>query len=240
MSTAVAIAIFMLIAFFVLVFANVPITVCLGVASLATMFIFGIPIASVTDIVYTGLSKYALLAVPFFILAGGIMEKSGTSSRIIKFANCMVGPSPGGLAIVSIILTCFWGAISGNGPATVYALGTILIPAMVLSGYSPAFAAAVMAASSAISVVIPPSTTLIIYGVIAGQSISDLYMAGFLPGLFMGALFIVYAYVVSKKRGYGGGQKTNRKEVWKTFKESFWGLLTPVIILGGIYGGFVL
>lgn len=133
------------------------------------------------------------------------MEKSGTSKRIIKFANCMVGPIYGGLAVIFIILTCFWGAISGNGPATVYALGSVIIPAMIEIGYKPAFAAAAIAASSALSVVILPSTTLSIYGVIAEKSISDLYLAGVLPGLIVG-LFIIYTLFISVKRGCKGGR----------------------------------
>lgn len=165
------------------------------------------------------------------------MDRSGISNRIVKFANCLVGPIPGGLAIVSIVLTCFWGAISGSGPATVYALGSILIPAMIRSGYSPAFAAACMAASASISVIIPPSTTLIVYGVMAATSISDLYLAGILPGIMMGGLFCLWAFIVSKKRGYSAGKFGTAAEIWATFKESFFGILSPVFILGSIYAG---
>lgn len=237
MTTAAVVGLTLLGIFIFLLVLNVPIAVCLGVSSVITMLIFKVPYAGFGDILYTGMAKYSLLAVPFFILAGTLMEKGGTSKRIVEFANCMVGPIPGGLAIVSIILTCFWGAISGNGPATVYALGSVLIPAMIASGYSPAFAAAAIAASSAISVVIPPSTTLIVYGVMSGTSISDLYIAGFVPGIMMGLLMCVYTFFVSKKRGYKGGTWGTRKEVWRTFKRSFWGLLSPVIILGTIYAG---
>ena len=125
MSTTVMIALALLIIFFVLVFMNVPIAISLGISTIATSAIFNIPWNGFGDILYTGMAKYNLLAIPFFILCGAIMDKSGISNRIVKFANCLVGPIPGGLAIVSIIITCFWGAISGSGPATVYALGSI-------------------------------------------------------------------------------------------------------------------
>lgn len=237
MSQTMMIGLTLLILFLILVALNIPIAVCLGVSSLITMLVFNIPYNGFGDILYTGMSKYSLLAVPFFILAGTIMDKSGTSKRIVDFANCLVGPIPGGLAIVSIILTCFWGAISGNGPATVYALGSVLIPAMIRSGYSAPFAAACIAAASAISVVIPPSTTLIVYGVMSNTSISDLYLAGFAPGILMGALFCLVAFIVSKKRGYSAGKFGTPSEIWHCFKRSFFGLLAPVFILGSIYAG---
>ena len=129
-----AIGLTLLVIFMLLVFLNVPIAVCLGISTLITSVIYSIPFQGFGDILYTGIAKSSLLAVPFFILCGAIMEKSGTSARIVKFANCLVGPIPGGLAIMSIILTCFWGAISGNGPATVYALGSVLFPAMTHAG----------------------------------------------------------------------------------------------------------
>lgn len=238
MSTAATIGLTLLAIFMVLVVLNVPIAVCLGISTLVTSVIFHVPYQGFGDILYTGIAKSSLLAVPFFILCGAIMEKSGTSARIVKFANCLVGPIPGGLAVMSIILTCFWGAISGNGPATVYALGSVLIPAMISAGYSPAFAAACIAASSAISVVIPPSTTLIVYGVMAGASVSDLYLAGFVPGVMMGALMCGWAIFISIKRNYRGADHFGSKEeILKTLKDSWLGLLAPVFILGSIYAG---
>ena len=234
MSTAATIGLTLLAIFMVLVVLNVPIAVCLGISTLVTSVIFHVPYQGFGDILYTGIAKSSLLAVPFFILCGAIMEKSGTSARIVKVANCLVGPIPGGLAVMSIILTCFWGAISGNGPATVYALGSVLIPAMISAGYSPAFAAACIAASSAISVVIPPSTTLIVYGVMAGASVSDLYLAG----IMMGALMCGWAIFISIKRNYRGADHFGSKEeILKTLKDSWLGLLAPVFILGSIYAG---
>ena len=167
------------------------------------------------------------------------MTHSGISKRIVNFANLLCGDIPGGIAIISIIVTVFWGALSGSAPATVVALGMVLIPGMIEAGYSPAFAAATIATSAAISVVIPPSIPMVAFGVVQGASIGDLLLGGVFPGLLMGFACIVWAFLVSKKRGYKGARFGTGKEIWKGFLDAFWGLITPIIILGGIYGGFV-
>ncbi len=238
---AIEIGITLLIIFFILVALSAPISVSLGLSTIITMILFnqGSMISMYANMMFSGMAKYTMLAVPFFILAGVIMDKSGISKRIVKLANLMVGPIPGGMALVSIIVTTFWGALSGSGPATVVALGSILIPGMIEAGYKPGFAAATIAASAAISVVIPPSITLVAYGVSAGDSISNLFMGGVIPGLLMGVTFLGYAFIVSVKRGYRGSHFGSRKEIWAAFKDASWGLLSPVIILGGIYGGIV-
>lgn len=235
---AVQVGLLLLAVFFVLLLLRVPIAVSLGLSSILTMLVYRISFAQYANIIFTGLAKYTMLAVPFFILAGIIMDYSGISKRIIKLANLLVGPIPGGIAIIAIIVTTFWGAMSGSGPATVVAVGSILIPGMIEAGYSRSFAAAAVAGSSAISVVIPPSVTLVAYGVVVGASIGDLFLGGFLPGLLMGFLFCLWAFVVSLKNGYRGARFGTAKEIWAAFKEAFWGLLSPVIILGSIYGGF--
>ena len=166
------------------------------------------------------------------------MEKGGVSKRLIAFANACVGHISGGLAIVMVITACFFAAISGSGPATVAALGIILIPAMANSGYDKAMAAALMATCGGIGLIIPPSISYVLYGVIAEQSIGKLFMSGVIPGLVVGACLIIVSLYISKKHGYGKkGKKASLAERWHAFKEAFWGLLTPVIILGGIYGG---
>ncbi len=233
----IEIGLVLLILFFIMVLMNIPIAVSLGLSTLATMYLYGIPLDMYVDTINAGLSKYALLAVPFFIMAGGVMGISGISQRMIDFFKLLAGPIPGGLGIISIVLTMFWGAISGSGPATVAALGGILIPAMIGEGYPPAFAAALIAASSAIAVVIPPSINLVVYGVISGDSIGALFIAGILPGLVVGLAFIIYTYIFAKRHGLKGEKFGSGAEIWKGFKSSFWGLLSPVIILGGIYGG---
>ena len=236
---AVQIGLTLLLVFFALLFLKVPISVSLGLSTIITMLIYDISYKQYANIMFSNMAKYTMLAVPFFILAGIIMDYSGISKRIVNLANLLVGPIPGGIAIISIIVTTFWGAMSGSGPATVVALGSILIPGMINAGYSKGFAAATIAASAAISVVIPPSVTLVAYGVVSGSSIGDLFIGGILPGLLMGLSFCVWAFFVSLKRGYKGDHFGSGKEIWKAFKEAFWGLLSPVIILGGIYGGFV-
>ena len=233
----IEIGLVLLLLFFIMVLMNIPIAVSLGLSTLATLYLYGIPMDMYVDTINAGLSKYALLAVPFFIMAGGVMGISGISQRMISFFKLLAGPLPGGLGIISIVLTMFWGAISGSGPATVAALGGILIPAMVGEGYPPAFAAALIAASSAIAVVIPPSINLVVYGVISGDSIGALFIAGILPGVVVGIAFIIYTYIYAKRHGLKGEKFGSGKEIWEGFKSSFWGLLSPVIILGGIYGG---
>ncbi|MBC5689603.1 TRAP transporter large permease [Mediterraneibacter sp. NSJ-55] len=233
----IEIGLVLLILFFVMVLMNIPIAVSLGLSTLVTMILYGIPLDMYLDLINSGLAKYSLLAIPFFILAGFVMEKSGISKRIIEFARLLAGPVPGGLGIISIVVAMFWGAISGSGPATVAALGSILIPAMIADGYNKGFAAALLAASSAIAVVIPPSINLVVYGVISGDSIGTLFISGIIPGIIMGICFILYALIYSIRHGYKGERFGTKREIWKGFKESFWGLLSPVIILGGIYGG---
>lgn len=237
--TPATLGLILLVIFFVMLFLRIPIAVSIGLSTLVTMLISGMPIGSFASQMLTGTQKYTLLAMPFFILAGNIMTHSGISKRIVNFANLLCGDIPGGIAIISIIVTVFWGALSGSAPATVVALGMVLIPGMIEAGYSPAFAAATIACSAAISVVIPPSIPMVAYGVVQGASIGDLLLGGVFPGLLMGLACIVWAFVVSKKRGYKGARFGTGKEIWKGFKDAFWGLITPIIILGGIYGGFV-
>jgi C4-dicarboxylate transporter DctM subunit len=224
--------------FFLLVFLNVPITVSLGLSALGVMVLFGLTPDAYTDIMYTGLSKFSLLAVPFFILAGYVMMATGISNRVIDFANLFVGRIPGGLALMACAVTCFWGAVSGSGPATVAALGAILIPALIKAGYGKAFSAALIAAVAGTSVVIPPSSAFILYGTITGESIGTLFTAGVIPGSLMGICFAIYIIIYSiKHKIKAKGKFGTPKEMWHSFKGAFWGLLAPVICLGGIYGG---
>lgn len=236
MSFDPSIALFTLFGFLLL--WNTSIAVGLGMASLIVMYLSGAPMAIFPMTMYSSTAKFALLAIPFFILAGVVMEAAGVSSRLIKFANVCVGHVTGGLAIVAVITCCFFAAISGSGPATVAALGTIMIPAMVKAGYDKGFSSALMANAGAIGIIIPPSIAFVVYGVIAEVSIGKLFMAGVVPGLVVGLALAVVSYIISRKRGYGGGGKrASSAEIWAAFKDALWGLMTPVIILGGIYGG---
>ena len=229
--------------FAVLLAIGAPIAVCLGASSVLAMIAQGAGrpldtiMSSLPRLVSSSTSKFVLLAIPFFILAGNIMEKAGLSGKLIRLAEVCVGHLKGGLAIVCVIVSCFFAAISGSGPATVAALGLIMIPAMIKAGYKPAFAAALMGASGAIGVVIPPSITFVVYGSIADASIGTLFLAGVLPGLLMGLGLMVTALLVGSKSELETLPKASGKERWDAFKDAFWGLLMPVIILGGIYGG---
>lgn len=237
------VAAILFISFAVLLLMGAPIAVCLGTSSVVAMIVQGAGrpldtvMSSLPMIVSASTSKFVLLAIPFFILAGNIMEKAGISEKLIKLAEACVGHIRGGLAIVCVIVACFFAAISGSGPATVAALGVIIVPAMIKSGYKPAFSAALMAAAGVIGVIIPPSITFVVYGSIADTSIGDLFIAGLVPGLLMGFALMVVALLVGRRSNLKTLPKASRKERWLAFKDAFWGLMMPVIILGGIYGG---
>ncbi|MGI6605242.1 MAG: TRAP transporter large permease [bacterium] len=228
---------FLLGFFFILIFLRVPIAVALGLAGIVVNVLTQMGTTMFAPVFFANISKFSLLAIPYFILAGVLMGRSGISDKIIRLISLMVGNIRGGLAVVTVITAMFWGAVSGSGPATVAALGTILIPGMVKADYDRSFAAALMSASSGIAIIIPPSIAFVVYGVITGASISTLFLAGIIPGIVVGLCLIVAAYLISIKRNYGGQGGGNLREVWQAFKEAFWGLFAPVIILGGIYGG---
>lgn len=229
--------------FAMLLLLGAPIAICLGMSSVASMIALGagrsldVVLGTVPQLVSAAITKSVLMAIPFFILGGNIMEKSGISSRLIKLAQTCVGHFKGGVAMVCVLVACFFAAISGSGPATVAALGLILIPAMIEVGYKPSFAAALMATAGAIGVIIPPSITFVVYGSISDVSIGDLFISGVLPGLLMGAALIIVTLWLGRKTNLKLLPRSNWKERWVAFREAFWGLLMPVIILGGIYGG---
>ena len=227
------------ISFFVFLILGVPIALCLGLSSVCAILYSGTSLTIVATNMYSGISKFLLLAIPFFVLSGNIMAKAGISRRLIDFVDTCVGHKKGGIAIVCVIVSCFFGAISGSGPATVAALGAVLIPAMVeQGGFSAPFSTALMATASSVAIVIPPSIAFVVYASITGVSIADMFMAGIVPGILMGvALVIVVLLEANKHDIKPSRQKASAKERWATFKDAFWGFLMPVIILGGIYGG---
>ena len=234
------------VSFFVMLLIGVPIAICLGMSSVLTILyashfvrkFANLTLSVVATNTYTGISKFLLLAIPFFVLSGNIMAKAGISQRLVRFIDDCVGHRRGSLAIVCVIVACFFGAISGSGPATVAALGAVLIPAMVDSGFDISFAEALMATSSSIAIVIPPSIAFVVYASITGESVGDLFMAGIIPGILMGvALAVVVKWEARRKHIEPAHEKRSWAERWRSFKEAFWGLLMPVIILGGIYGG---
>jgi len=225
--------------FALLVIASVPIAVSLGLSTIIAIHITeAVALQVVAQRMFTAVDNFALMAVPFFMIAGAVMERGGISRRLIAFANSLVGSLFGGFALVTILASMFFAAISGSSPATVAAIGAIMIPAMVKNGYQEEFATATQASAGYIGVIIPPSIPMITYGVVTGTSIGALFMAGFIPGLLIGLSLAIVAVVTAKKRNYRGEmKKTNVADVSAAFKDAIWALLMPIIILGGIYGG---
>ncbi|MFV0498008.1 MAG: TRAP transporter large permease [Candidatus Fimivivens sp.] len=226
--------------FFVLLFLNVPICTSLGLSSIVAMLYSGDRLSVVPTNVYNGMAKFLLLAIPFFVLSGNIMAKAGISTRLVQFIDDCIGHRRGGIAIVCVMVACFFGAISGSGPATVAALGIILIPAMInRGGFSAPFSSAMMATASSIAIVIPPSIAFVVYASITGVSVGDMFMGGILPGVMMGLALIIIIMIEARAKGLSASrEKASWAQRWKSFRTAFWGFLMPVIILGGIYGGY--
>lgn len=234
------------LSFFCMLLIGMPIAFCLGMSSLLAVLYAShfvpqfstLTLSVIAANTYTGISKFLLLAIPFFVLSGNIMAKAGISKRLVRFIDDLVGHTRGGMAIVCVIVSCFFGAISGSGPATVAALGAVLVPAMIDSGFSPAFSEALMAASSSIAIVIPPSIAFVVYASIVGGNVGELFMAGIIPGIMMGLALIVVVIIETRRKGIQAAhERRSGNELLNSFKDAFWGLLMPVIILGGIYGG---
>ena len=227
-----------LLVFMGLLLLGVPIGTVLGVSAVITVIAFNQGIGMLGVNFVSGIASFPLLAIPFFVLAGTIMEKAKLAAKIARLLELIVGRSVGGLAVVAVLTAMFWGAISGSGPATTAAIGLILIAPMVRHGYSKYFAAAIVATSSDLSIIIPPSIAFIIYGNITGASVGTLFVAGSIPGIITGLLVALMAYLISRKRGYRGiEERGSLREILIAVKEAIWALLSPVIILGGIYAG---
>ena len=228
-------AFWLLALFLVPLLFRVPIALALGFSAVAVVWKWDMGVNMLSYNFFAGIAKFPLLAIPFFILAGYIMERAGIAARIVALMEALVGSMTGGLAVATVAVATFWGAVSGSGPATVAALGLILIPGMAKAGYNKAFATAPVSVTSGLAIVIPPSIAFIVYGGVADVSVPALFAAGFVPGVVV-AIFIMGAVLlISRKRGYKG--KPRQQPVSKALREAFWGIMTPVVILGGIYGG---
>ncbi|MGM0904088.1 MAG: TRAP transporter large permease [Bacillota bacterium] len=225
--------------FAALLVLTVPIGIALALATLITIAFSGtMPLQFLAKELVTSVDSFPLLAVPFFILAGEIMGKGGISKRLFGVASAMVGNKTGGLAIATIITCMFFAAISGSGPATVAAIGGVMIPFMVQEGYDRGFATATVAAAGSIGIIIPPSIPMVMFGVTASASVGDLFLSGIVPGVLIGLAMMFWAWYYSKKMGYKGlAEKTSLKKIVQAIWDAKWALLIPIIILGGIYGG---
>lgn len=230
---------FILVCFFVLLFLNVPICVSIGLTCAAYSVIYGgVSPSYIATSMFTSCDSFPLMAVPFFILAGALMEGGGLSKRLVDFGDSLLGHFSGGFAIVTVACCAFFGAISGSAPATVAAIGSIMVPTMLERGYDKDFSLALIAASGCLGILIPPSIPMVVYGVSTNTSIGGMFLGGFGPGILTALLLIAISIYISRKRGYkGNGRNFSLKHVWDTFVPAIWAILVPVIILGGIYGG---
>jgi C4-dicarboxylate transporter DctM subunit len=230
---------FISITLFILI--SIPIAICLGLSSIVALGIKGVPQVALAQNVFEGLDSFPLMAVPFFILAGNLMQTGGMSRRLISLANVLVGWFRGGLGSVAVLTAMFFSTISGSSSATTAAIGSTLIPAMEKKGYPKPFATATCAAAGELGVIIPPSIPMVVYGLVANVSIGSLFIAGFIPGLLIGLSLIVTLIIVARLKGYDIVQRTHMrqwfKELWSSFLDAFLALLMPLIILGGIYKG---
>lgn len=218
---------------------NVPVGIAIGLSSLFGIIADGrLSSLYVVQQLVTSADSFPLMAIPLFILAGELMGAGGVSKRLLNVCNVFLGRFTGGLATVTIVLCMFFAAVSGSGPATVAAIGSMVIPTMLAKGYSKGFTLALIAAAGSIGVIIPPSIPMVVYGVSTSTSISSLFMAGFLPGILIGASLILISYIYCRKNGWKGeDRRYTAKEKLAAIWDAKWALINPIIILGGIYAG---
>lgn len=225
--------------FAALLIISVPIAIALGMASTIALLYSGkVSSSYIAQGLVTSIDSFPLMAVPFFILAGDLMGQGGLSRRLLEVGNTIFGRYTGGMAIIAIVTCMFFAAISGSGPATVAAIGGIMLPTMLRHGYNSGYSVGLVAAAGSIGIIIPPSIPMIIYAVSANVSITQMFLAGIIPGLFIGVALIITAYVKARKAGYKGfDRRYKASEIWASIWDAKWALLVPIIILGGIYGG---
>ncbi len=226
------------ILFFVLLILGVPIALSLAASSIAALYMLDINLIVVAQKIFAAMDSYSLMAIPFFMIAGGLLAEGGVSRRLTNFAKSLVGWLPGGFAVVVFLSSAFFGAISGSSAATVAAIGAIMVPAMLEDGYPLKFSLATVASGGFLGIIVPPSIPMVIYGLAAGAPVGDVFMGGFIPGFMLAGGMAVYSVIwAARHPELVKRHKFSLHEVWVTFKDAIWALIMPIIILGGIYGG---
>ena len=219
-------------------FFRFPIAIAIGFGLVSALVYDGVPVEFVAQMAFSGLDNFTFLAIPMFVLAGYIMETGGLSQRLVNFASSIVGTVTGGLGLVTVVACMFFASICGSSPATVAAIGSMMIPSMIRRGYDPHFAGAITASSGSLGILLPPSIPMVVYAVTAEVSVGEMFTAGFIPGFLVGLGLMVVVYFSAKKRGYKGlDDSFSGARVLRAGREAIWALLTPMIILGGIYSG---
>jgi C4-dicarboxylate transporter DctM subunit len=227
-----------LICFFVLLALSMPIALLLAATTaIYLIFVAHVPVTSLVQQLFNGLDNFVLLGVPFFILAGNIMAEGAISDRLVGIMRLFVGRFTGGLAMASVLACMFFAAISGSSPATVIAIGSIMMPALIKEGYGDRFSVGLLTSSGSLGILIPPSIPMILYALVMNVSVAEIFMAGFLPGMFIGCTLMGYSYYMSYKHGWRSDKHYTFKEGMKIIKNGLWALFLPVLVLGGIYGG---
>ena len=221
-----------------LMLTGMPISIALGLTVLGFLFTMTtVPIDAVALKLFSGIEKFEIMAIPFFILAGNFLTHGGVARRMINFATSMVGHWHGGLALAGVLACALFAAVSGSSPATVVAIGSIILPAMVAQGYPKAFGAGVITTSGALGILIPPSIVMVMYSVTTNTSVGQLFMAGVVPGLMLAFLLGLTTWYLARKHGYPRMTKASWTERWVSFRKSVWGLMLIVVVMGGIYSG---
>lgn len=229
---------FMITLFIVLLLISTPIAIVLLTVTGATLFFFlGVPLQALVQQLFNGMDNFILLAIPFFILAGNIMAQGSISTKLVQVMQMTVGRLPGGMAISAILACIFFAAISGSSPATVIAIGSIMIPALIKHGYDEDFSTGLLTSAGSMGILIPPSIPMVLYALVMNVSVGQMFMAGFMPGVVIGGILIVYSVILAKKNKWTYKRTYVKGEKLKLLISASWGVAMPVIVLGGIYSG---
>ena len=228
----------LVICFVLLLLLGMPISMLLAVTTAVTLLLHtSTPLTILVQQLFNALDNSVLLAIPFFILAGGIMTEGAIAKRLIDIMNLLVGRFRGGAAMASVVACVFFAALSGSSPATVVAIGSIMMPALIKAGYGKKFTTGLITSAGSLGIVIPPSIPMILYCLVMNVSVAELFMAGILPGILIGSVFLGYTYVLARKHNWRTVQSYSMKDAGRIIKDGLWGLMLPVIVLGGIYTG---